>query len=91
MKAFFVYDEKTHKDLMVVPETDTLVDVDRRVMEEFISVEPDFTVYTGERLNNKTPESIGLVVATRKSDMDVCIIDESLWQQRMAFHLDGQG
>ena len=52
---------------------------------------PDFSKYSGEQLNAQAPESIGLVVATRKSDMDVCIIDEVLWQRRMAFYLDGPG
>ena len=91
MKAFFVHDEETEKDLMVVPETDTLVTVDRNVMEEFIAVEPDFAEFTGEPLEKKAPESIGRVVATRKSDMDVCIIEASLWWRRMAFHLDSAG
>ncbi len=91
MKAFFVHDLETQKDVMVVPETDRLVMVDRSVMEEFIGVAPDFSKYTGEQLNAQTPESIGLVVATRKSDMDVCIIDEAVWQKRMAFYLDVPG
>ena len=91
MKAFFVHDQETQKDVMVVPETDRLVMVDRSVMEEFISVAPDFSKYTGEQLNAQAPESIGLVVATRKSDMDVCIVDEAVWQKRMAFYLDCPG
>ena len=91
MKAFFVHDEETDKDLMAVPETDSLVMVDRRVMEEFIAVAPDFSKFSGKRLNDQAPESVGVVVATRKPDMDVCIIEEALWRQRMAFHLDGSG
>lgn len=91
MKAFFVHDRETEQDVMVVPETDSLVAVNRSVMEEFIGVAPDFSKYTGDRLNAQAPDSIGLVVATRKSDMDVCIIDEALWQRRMAFYLDGPG
>lgn len=91
MKAFFVHDKQTHKDAMVVPEIDSLVTVDRKVMEEFIAVAPDFSKFSGERLNKRVPENIGRVVATRKADMDVCIIDKALWQQRMAFYLDGAG
>lgn len=91
MKAFFVHDQETDKDMMVVPETDSLVTVDRSVVEEFIGVSPDFSKYSGDRLGVQAPESIGLVVATRKSDMDVCIIEEALWQQRMAYYLDGPG
>jgi hypothetical protein len=91
MKAFFVHDKQTHKDVMVVPEIDSLVTVDRKVMEEFIAVAPDFSKFSGECLNKRAPENIGQVVATRKADMDVCIIEKVLWQQRMAFYLDGAG
>lgn len=91
MKAFFVHDEGADRDLMVVPETDCLVTVDRNVMEEFIAVSPDFSKFSGEPLDHQVPESVGVVVATRKADMDVCIIEEALWQQRMAFYLDGSG
>ncbi len=91
MKAFIVHDRDKDQDVMVVPETDCLVIVNRSVMEEFIGVAPDFSKFTGERLNAQAPESIGLIVATRKSDMDVCIIEEALWQKRMAFYLDGPG
>lgn len=91
MKAFFVHDKNKDLDVMVVPETDNLVAVNRKVMEEFISVEPDFSKYAGDRLNELPPETIGVVVATRKSDSDVCIVEETLWQQRMAFHLGGAG
>lgn len=87
MKAFFVHDEKKQTDLMVVPETDNMVAVNQKVLEEFIAVEPDFTKYSGERLNDLPPETLGVVVATRKSDGDVCIVEEALWQQRMTFHL----
>ncbi len=91
MKAFFVHDRESEKDLMVVPETDSLVKVDRNVMEEFIGVAPDFTKYTGDRLNGQSPEEFGSIVATRKPDMDVCIIEEAVWQRRMAFYLDAPG
>lgn len=91
MKAFFVHDQESEKDLMAVPETDRLVTVDRSVMEEFIGVSPDFSKFTGDPLNGKAPESLGMVVATRKSEMDVCIVEEALWQKRMAFYLDFPG
>lgn len=91
MKAFFVHDKEKQVDLMAVPETDILVAVDRKVMEEFIAVEPDFSKYSGERLNNLPPETLGVIVATRKTDGDVCILEEALWQQRMARHLGSTG
>ena len=91
MKAFYVHDENKQMDLMVVPDTDNIVAVDRNVMEEFIAVEPDFSKYSGDRLNDLPPETLGVVVATRKPDGDVCIVEEALWQQRMALHLGGAG
>jgi len=87
MKAFFVYDVKQQKDIMVVPQKDIAITVDRSVMEEFIAVEPDFSKYAGDPLNETPPEALGVIVATRESDGDVCIVEEALWQQRMLFHL----
>lgn len=87
MKAFFVHDQKKQVDLMAVPETDNFVAVDREVMEEFIAVEPDFSKYSGDHLNNLPPEALGVIVATRRTDGDVCILEETLWQQKMAKHL----
>jgi hypothetical protein len=58
-------------------------------MEEFIAVAPDFSKYTGDPLNSRPPEALGLLVATRKTDGDVCIVEDRVWQQRMAVHLGG--
>lgn len=71
---------------MVVPETDIMIAVNQEILEEFIAVTPDFAKYSGDRLNSLPPDAFGVVVATRKSDGDVCIIDEALWQQRMVYH-----
>jgi len=87
MKAFFIHDEKKQSDMLVVPETDNIVSMSREVMEAFIAVKPDFSTFSGERLNGLPPETLGRVVATRKSESDVCILDESIWKQRMAVHL----
>lgn len=86
MKAFFVHDKNKQSDLMVVPETDSMVPVNRKILEEFIAVAPDFAKYTGEKLNRLPPDTLGIVVATRKPEGDVCIIEEALWQQRMGYH-----
>lgn len=86
MKAFFVHDKNKQTDLMVVPETDNMVAVTQKILEEFIAVEPDFAKYNGDCLNSLPPDTLGIVVATRKSDGDVCIIEEALWQQRMVYH-----
>ena len=87
MIAFFIHDEKKQSDCMVIPETGYMVPINRALMEAFIAVAPDFSGYQGERVNGMPPETFGKIVATRKSDGDVCILDQSLWQQRMAYHL----
>ncbi len=87
MKAIFVHDEKKQSDMMVLPETGHMVPMNRAAMEDFIAVAPDFSGYEGQRLNGMPPEAFGKIVATRNSDGDVCIVDTSLWQQRMAYHL----
>lgn len=87
MKAFFIHDSKKQHDWMVVPETDYMVPVNRDIMEAFISVQPDFSKYTGNRLNGLPPETMGKIIATRTSDGDVCIVENTIWRQRMAHHL----
>lgn len=87
MIAYFVHDEKKQSDLLIVPATDTMVPIDRVLLETFISVAPDFSSIAGQRLNGLPPESFGRIVASRDSDGDVCILAESLWRQCMASHL----
>lgn len=89
MEAFFVHDKNKQLDLLVVPETDNIVLVNREILEGFIAVMPDFSQYSGEPLNGLKPESLGVVVATRKSEDDVCIAKMDLWHQRMGFYLNG--
>lgn len=87
MRAFLVHDKKKAADIIVVPEQERLVDVNRQVMNEFIAVDPDFSKWRGKDLNGLPPESFGQIVATREEKGDVCIVETSLWHQRMAFHL----
>ena len=87
MKAFFVHDKNKQADILVVPERDCLIPVNRAVMEMFIAVAPDFTRHKGHGLNSLPPESFGHIIATRESDGDVCIVDGYIWQQRMGYHL----
>jgi glutamate-1-semialdehyde aminotransferase len=89
MKAFFVHDANKEKDLLVLPEMDRSVDVDRDILEVFISVKPDVTTIGGTALNGLPVETFGRIIASRSPDGDVCIVDEGLWQQRMAAYLGG--
>lgn len=87
MQAYYVYDEKKDADVMVIPEMGCMLDVNRHMMTNFISVKPDFSQWQGQDLNGLPPEAMGVVVATRNEDGDVCILEMSLWHERMAFHL----
>ncbi len=87
MKAYFVHDAKKQKDLMIIPEKDRVFAVNHHIMADFIAVAPNFSQWTGESLNGLPPDTFGSVLATREDDGDVCIIDLSLWQQRMGFYL----
>ena len=87
MRAFLVHDEKKETDVMVLPEQKRLVFVNRQVMNDFISVQPDFSKWSGQDLKGLVPESFGQIIATREENGDVCVVETSLWHQRMAFHL----
>jgi hypothetical protein len=88
MQAYLVHDAKKQSDMLVLPEMDRLIPVNREVLMDFISVRPDFSQWSGLHLNGLSPETFGRVVATRQEKEDVCIVDEPLWQQRMS-HLLG--
>ena len=90
MQAFYIYDEKKDADLLVIPEKDCMLPVNRSLMEDFISVKPDFSQWQGQALNGLPPDAMGQVVATRKEDGDVCIIEMDLWHERMAAYLGGR-
>lgn len=90
MQAFYVYDEKKDADLMVIPEKDCMLPVDRSLMENFISVKPDFSQWQGQDLKGMPPDAMGKVVATRQEDGDVCILEMTIWHARMAAHLGGR-
>lgn len=87
MRAYFVHDPNKAQDHMVLPDKDLLLPADGRIMSDFISPCPDFSLWNGQKLNGLPPESFGRVLATREEAGDVCIMEEPLWQQRMTFHL----
>lgn len=89
MRAYLVHDQKKEQDLMILPEKNLTVPVNRRVMTDFISVRPNFSQWSGSDLKGLAPETFGRIVATRDDAGDVCVIEASLWQERMAMHLGG--
>lgn len=91
MIAYFVYDEKKGQDSIVLPDMGCSVAVTERVMKNFIGVHTDFSTWTGDACDGLSIEDFGTVIASRQSGGDVCIVDRSLWQKRMNYHLSGGG
>ena len=87
MIAYFVHNNDTDSDLIYLPDLQCFVPVDRGRMEAFISVEPDFASWSGEKCTVVTPEEFGGVIATREDKGDVCILNHELWKERMMLHL----
>lgn len=87
MIAYFVYNAREDRDVVVIPESGCAVEVDDAVMERFIAPVPDFARMTGESCAAAVPEDFGKVVATREDGGDVCILDAAMWQRRMAQYM----
>ena len=87
MIAYYVHDDKKEEDLIVLPDLGCTVTVTRQRMEDFISVNPDFTTWSGNSCSDLSPEDFGAVVATREDTGDVCVVNHDLWRQRMEYYL----
>jgi hypothetical protein len=87
MIAYFVHDEQNASDTIYLPDVGCCVPVDKIAMERFISVEPNFANWTGQRCTFVKPEEFGTVVATRDDQGDVCIVRRDLWRERMFANL----
>lgn len=87
MIAYYVYDEGKKKDLVIIPEMSCAVDVDEKVMADFISATPVFAAWSGDSCQIVAPEDFGLVIATRDELGDVCVLKMDLWQERMTHYL----
>jgi hypothetical protein len=87
MIAYYVHDSKKKDDLIILPEMECAVAVDKDRLEAFISVDPMFAKWSGDACANISPEDFGTVVATRDDDGDVCVINQELWKSRMLYYL----
>ena len=87
MIAYFVHDSKKENDIIVLPDRECAVPVDRVRLEAFISVDPMFAGWSGDACGLVSPEDFGTVVATRDDDGDVCVVDQDLWRERMEHYL----
>lgn len=88
MIAYFVYDDKNDRDIVVLPGAACSVPVDRACLENFISATPDFANWSGSACVDLTPEDFGTVVATREDTGDVCVLKAGLWRARMDHFLN---
>ena len=87
MIAYFVHNAATESDLIYLPNMHCFLSVDRERMEAFISVNPDFSSWSGETCELVPPEELGDVIATREDQGDVTVLNPELWKQRMMAHL----
>ena len=87
MIAYFVHDRKKARDTIYLPDLGCFVPVDKKAMERFISVKPDFANWTAQACAVVAPEEFGTVVATRDDQGDVCIVRQDVWRERMFANL----
>ena len=87
MIAYYVHDEKKENDIIVIPDRECSIPVDRQRLEAFISVDPVFASWSGDVCGLVSPEDFGVVIATRDDGGDVCVIDHKLWRERMEHYL----
>ena len=87
MIAYFVHDSRKETDLIVLPDAGLSVTVSAHAFEGFISPQPDFSQWQGVACPDLDPNRFGKVIATRDDQGDVCVLDATLWEQRMRRHL----
>ena len=90
MLAYFVYNSSDDTDVIVLPEKECRIPADKKGLERFISVNPDFATWSGDSCSGMTPESFGTIVAIRDDCGDVSVRNSKLWRQRMAVYLGDQ-
>ena len=87
MIAYFVHDSKKEKDMVVLPDRECTIPVNRDRLEAFISVDPVFASWSGDACGLVAPEDFGVVIATRDDGGDVCVLNHDLWRERMEYYL----
>ena len=88
MIAYYVYDEKKENDTIVIPEMGCGISVTADIFEKFISVEPDFTAWSGDACGELSPEDFGTIIASREDLGDVCVTNNDMWRKRMFFYMN---
>lgn len=85
MIAYFVTGSKM--DTIVVPEANLAVQVDRKLLKDFLGDSPDYASWSGEALGDRKPEAFGRVIAKREGEQSPTILDQNAWNQRVMQHL----
>lgn len=85
MLAYFVTGPKV--DTIVVPEADLAVEVDRKLLKDFLGDCPDYAAWSGQALGDRKPEAFGRVIAKREGNQSPTILDQNTWNQRVMQHL----
>jgi hypothetical protein len=88
MIAYYVYDEKKENDTIVIPDMGCSISVSVDIFEKFISVNPDFTEWSGDACGDLSPDDFGVVIATRDDRGDVCVTNNEMWRKRMFFYMN---
>ena len=87
MIAYFVHNQDTQTDAIIIPEMSCAIPVDRERLEAFISPAPVFSEWSGEACASVSPEDFGTVAASRDEVGDVSVLDDELWRKRMEYHM----
>ena len=90
MIAFYVHDYKKENDTIVIPEMGCSISVTADVLEKFISVNPDFSEWSGDACGHLSPQDFGVVIATRDDQGDVCVTQKEKWAARMLFYMNSR-
>jgi hypothetical protein len=87
MIAYFVHNQVSGSDTIVIPEMNCAVPVDAEIVKAFISAAPNFASWSGNSCQAVDPQDFGTVIATRDEQGDVCVLQADLWHQRRELHL----
>ncbi|MBI9084434.1 MAG: hypothetical protein JEZ11_12610 [Desulfobacterales bacterium] len=87
MIAYFVHDSRKEIDFIILPDAGLSVTVSADKLDQFIAPQPNFSQWEGIACPNLDPNRFGKVIATRDDQGDICVLDATLWEQRMRRHL----
>ena len=90
MIAYYVHDEKKENDTIVIPEMGCSIAVTADVLEKFISVNPDFSEWTGDACGHLAPEDFGIVIANDDASALHVNDHNDKWAARMLFYMNSQ-